>query len=49
MLTHERRDELSYSVKLFGCPTFKSAFAFVNVTYSTIQNKCGLVQKFFLS
>jgi len=45
MLTHERIDELAFSVKWFGCRTFKRVVARVHATYCTIQIKCGSVQK----
>jgi len=43
--THERKDELAFSVKWFGCRTFKHGVALVHVTYCTIQIKCSSVQK----
>jgi len=49
MLTYEQKDEISFSVKWFGCSTFKSGVAFAHVTYSTIPKKCGPVQKIFRS
>jgi len=48
MLTYERRHEISFSVKWFGCRTAKGGVAFAHVTDSTIPNKCGPVQKIFV-
>jgi len=48
MLSHERRDELAFSVNWFGCRTLKCGVALVYLTYSTIQNRCGSVKKKFV-
>jgi len=45
MLTLGRRDELAFYVKWFVCRAFRRGVALVHVASSTIQNKCGLVQK----
>ena len=40
MVTPERRDELAFFVRWFGCRTFKRGVALVHVTYCIIQINC---------
>jgi len=48
MLNHERRDELSFSVKWFGCRTFKSGFAFVHELILPSKINVAQFKKFFV-
>jgi len=45
MSTHERRDELAFSVEWFDCRTCKRGVAHVHTADCSTQIKCGSVQK----